>query len=114
MWDWLKHLITGAPLPTKQIAHKQLNKIRALATFSPDALSSIGYANQEVYLGLVAAGSIGLVQSVPMALVITMLMAIVAISYYQTVHAYPSGGGSYAVTKENLGAFPGLLSAAAL
>ena len=114
MWDWLKHLITGAPLPTKQIAHKQLNKIRALATFSPDALSSIGYANQEVYLGLVAAGSLGLVQSVPMALVITMLMAIVAISYYQTVHAYPSGGGSYAVTKENLGAFPGLLSAAAL
>ena len=114
MWDWLKHLITGPPLPTRQIAHKQLNKIRALAAFSPDALSSIGYANQEIYLGLVAAGSVGLVQSVPIAFVITMLMAIVAISYYQTVHAYPSGGGSYSVTKENLGPFPGLLSAAAL
>jgi amino acid transporter len=114
MLDRLKHLITGSPLPSQQIAHEQLNKIRALAAFSPDALSSIGYANQEVYLGLVAAGSLGLVQSVPMALVITMLMTIVAISYYQTVHAYPSGGGSYAVARENLGAFPGLLSAAAL
>ena len=56
----LKHLLIGSPLPTHLLAEKRLNKIRALAAFSPDALSSIAYANQEIYLGLVIAGSAGL------------------------------------------------------
>jgi amino acid transporter len=91
-----------------------LNKVRGLATFSPDALSSIAYANQEIYLGLIVAGSLGLSQALPLALAITGLMAVVALSYFQTIHAYPSGGGSYAVARENLGTLPGLVSAAAL
>ena len=99
---------------TMQFAHKKLNKIRALAAFSPDALSSIAYANQEIYLGLLVAGSAGLSQSLPIALVITGLMTIVAVSYFQTIYGYPSGGGSYAVARGNLGTMFGLVTAAAL
>jgi len=114
MWDRVKRVIIGPPLPTQLFAHKRLNKIRALAAFSPDALSSIAYANQEIYLGLLVAGSAGLTQSLPIASAITVLLAAVAISYYQTIQSYPSGGGSYAVARENLGLIPGLLAAAAL
>jgi len=56
----IKHLIIGTPLPTAQLAEKKLNKVRALAAFSPDALSSIAYANQEIFLGLVVASAVGL------------------------------------------------------
>ena len=114
MLDRLKHLLIGAPLPTQEIAENKLNKVRALAAFSPDALSSIAYANQEIYLGLVIAGSAGLVLAWPIGLAITGVLAIAAISYYQTIHAYPSGGGSYIVAKANLGILPGLVAAAAL
>ena len=114
MLDRLKHLLIGAPLPTREIAEEKLNKVRALAAFSPDALSSIAYANQEIYLGLVIAGSAGLILAWPIGLAITGVLAIVAISYYQTIHAYPSGGGSYIVARANLGTLPGLVAAAAL
>jgi len=91
-----------------------LGKLSALAAFSPDALSSIAYANQEIYLALVVAGSAGLAKTFPVGLAITLLLILVAISYLQTLHAYPSGGGSYAVTRANLGLLPGLVAAAAL
>lgn len=107
-------LLVGSPLPTQEFAHKRLNKVRALAAFSPGALSSIAYANQEIFLGLVVAGSAGLVLSFPIGLYIAVLLGIVALSYYQTIHGYPSGGGSYIVAKENLGEMPGLIAAAAL
>jgi amino acid transporter len=110
----LKELLIGPPLPTQQLHEKKLNKIRALAAFSPDALSSIAYANQEIYLGLFVAGSAGLSLAWPIGLAITGLLVIVALSYYQTIHGYPSGGGSYVVARENLGTFPGLVAAAAL
>ena len=76
--------------------------------------SSIAYANQEIYLALVLAGSLGLSRALPISLMITALLAIVALSYYQTIHGYPSGGGSYVVARENLGMLPGLLAASAL
>ncbi|NOH04002.1 MAG: APC family permease [Chloroflexi bacterium] len=110
----LKDFLIGPPLPTRQLHEKKLNKIRALAAFSPDALSSIAYANQEIYLGLVVAGSAGLLLAWPIGLAITGLLVIVAISYYQTIHAYPSGGGSYVVARDNLGTHLGLLAASAL
>jgi len=91
-----------------------LNKIRALAAFSPDALSSIAYANQEIFLGLVVAGSAGLALAFPVALAIVGVLLIVALSYYQTLHAYPSGGGSWIVARANLGLGAGLVAAAAL
>jgi amino acid transporter len=114
MLSRLKHLLVGPPLPTHQLVHERLNKIRALAAFSPDALSSIAYANQEIYLGLIVAGSAGLALSLPIGLVITGLLTIVALSYFQTIHGYPSGGGSYIVARANLGTLPELVAAAAL
>ena len=114
MLDTFRHWLIGSPLPTKQLAETKLNKVRALEAFSPGALSSIAYANQEIYLALVVAGSVGLGQAWPVSLAITALLAIVALSYYQTIHGYPSGGGSYMVARENLGTLPGLIAASAL
>lgn len=114
MFNRLKDFLIGPPLPTRQLGEKKLNKIRALAAFSPDALSSIAYANQEIYLGLVVAGSAGLGLAWPIGLAITGLLVIVAISYYQTIHGYPSGGGSYVVARDNLGTKMGLIAGSAL
>lgn len=110
----IRTLLLGEPLPTQRLMTERLNKIRALAAFSPDALSSIAYANQEIYLGLVVAGSAGLALALPIGLAITVLLVLVALSYLQTIHGYPSGGGSYVVARENLGTLPGLVAAAAL
>ena len=110
----LKDFLIGPPLPTRQLQDTKLNKIRALAAFSPDALSSIAYANQEIYLGLVVAGSAGLTLAWPIGLAITGLLVVVALSYYQTIQGYPSGGGSYVVARENLGTGIGLVTASAL
>ncbi|MEP7134316.1 MAG: APC family permease [Chloroflexota bacterium] len=114
MLNRLKDFFIGPPLPTLQLNEKKLNKIRALAAFSPDALSSIAYANQEIYLGLVVAGSMGLGIAWPIGLAISGLLVIVAISYYQTIHGYPSGGGSYVVARDNLGPKMGLIAGSAL
>ena len=114
MFAKLKDLLIGPALPTQTMAQKQLNKVRALAAFSPDALASIAYANQEIYLGLIVAGSAGLSFAWPIGLAITGVLVIVAISYFQTIHGYPSGGGSYIVARSNLGVLPGLVAAAAL
>jgi amino acid transporter len=110
----IKDFLIGPPLPSQQLQTKKLNKIRALAAFSPDALSSIAYANQEIYLGLLVAGSAGLLLAWPIGLAITALLVVVALSYYQTIHGYPSGGGSYVVARENLGTGIGLVAASAL
>lgn len=110
----LKDWIIGPALPTQASGQRQLNKVRALAAFSPDALSSIAYANQEIYVGLVVAGTAGLLYAWPIALTIAGLLILLALSYYQTIHAYPSGGGSYIVARSNLGTIAGLVAAAAL
>ena len=114
MLSHLKDLIIGPTLPTSSAGHKRLNKLRALAAFSPDALASIAYANQEIYLGLVVAGAAGLAYAWPIGIAIGSLLAVVALSYFQTISAYPNGGGSYIVARSNLGTIPGLMAAAAL
>jgi amino acid transporter len=93
---------------------RKLTKLQALAAFSPDALASIGYADQEIYLGLVVAGAVGLAMALPIALAIIGLLAILALSYTQIIQKYPSGGGSYEVARKTLGPAPGLVAAAAL
>ena len=100
--------------PSADLEHKRVSKIEGLAAFSPDALASIGYADQEVYLGLVVAGSVGLAYAMPIALAISGLLGILAVSYYQVVQKFPSGGGSYEVARTTLGTVPGLVAAAAL
>jgi len=110
----LRSLLLGSPLPTAGLGLEKLGKFKALATFAPDALSSIAYANQEIFLGLAAAGAAGLNFTFTLGVVITVILAIVAFSYLQTIHEYSTGGGSYIVAKENLGQFAGLVAGAAL
>ena len=114
----IKRLLVGRALRTEQAAHERLAKKTALAVFSSDALSSTAYATEEILLVLAvaaaatASGSFSYV--VPISIGIAMLLAIVATSYRQTIHAYPSGGGAYIVAKENLGTTPGLVAGASL
>jgi len=110
----VKRALIGPPLPTARLAHERLNKIQGLAVFSSDNLSSSAYATEEILLALTVAGSAALTLAWPIALAITAVFAIVGFSYYQTIHAYPSGGGAYIVARANLGVWPGLIAAAAL
>jgi amino acid transporter len=110
----VRHALIGTPLPSAGILHERLNKIQALAVFSSDALSSVAYATEEILLVLVVAGTVALNLSLPIAIAIVTLLAIVASSYYQTIHGYPSGGGAYIVAYDNLGIWPGLTAASAL
>ncbi|HEX2621128.1 MAG TPA: APC family permease [Phototrophicaceae bacterium] len=110
----IRDLIIGPPLATARLTGERLDNFRALAALSPDALSSIAYANQEIYLGLAVAGSAALTYSIWIALAITVLLIILTVSYSQTIIAYPTGGGSYTVARENLGKLPGLVAAASL
>ncbi len=114
MSNRLRWLLLGSPLSTQQENEERLGNPHALAVFSPDALSSIAYANQEIFLGLAIAGSVALNLSFPIALAIVGLLIILSLSYFQTIQGYPSGGGSYIVARENLGTFFGLVAGGAL
>lgn len=110
----LKRIILGTPLATTAEKHERLGKMTGLAVFASDALSSVAYATEEILLVLVTAGTAALAFSVPIGIAIALLVVIVASSYWQTIHAYPSGGGAYIVAKDNLGTPPGLIAGAAL
>ena len=109
-----KQALVGAPLPTSAHAEERLTNAEALAILSSDALSSVAYATQEIVLVLGMAGAAGLGFTLPITGLIIALMVIVAISYRQTIKAYPLGGGSYRVSHENLGDLPGLVAGASL
>jgi amino acid transporter len=110
----VRKALFGRPLPTSHLIHERLSKTKALAVFSSDALSSSAYATEEILRILVLAGAGALSLTLPVALAIGLLLAIVAISYSQTIKAYPHGGGSYIVSKDNLGSGPALVAGAAL
>ncbi|MEP6920636.1 MAG: amino acid permease [bacterium] len=114
----IKRFIIGRALRTEQAAHERLSKKTALAVFSSDALSSTAYATEEILLVLAVAAAYGQAGAfkyvVPISIGIGALLVIVAISYRQTIHAYPSGGGAYIVAKENLGINAGLVAGASL
>ena len=106
--------LTGSPIASSRALHERISKVKALAVFSSDALSSVAYATEEILLVLLLAGSAGFAWAGPIAITIAALLFIVGLSYNQTIHAYPSGGGSYIVAKDNLGVLPGLIAGAAL
>lgn len=110
---WLTWLI-GRPLPTADAPHQTIGKAIGLAVFASDALSSTAYATQEILVVLVAAGTAALGYALPIALAIVGLLAMVTLSYQQTIHAYPNGGGAYIVARDNLGDLPAQIAAAAL
>ncbi|HEY9850874.1 MAG TPA: APC family permease [Leptolyngbyaceae cyanobacterium] len=114
LYSQLKRFLVGESLPTSAHAHERLSNAAALAVLSSDALSSVAYATEEILLVLVAAGSVALAWSLPIAVAIILLLGIVVLSYRQTIRAYPKGGGSYIVARENLGLIPGLVAGASL
>ncbi len=110
----IRRLLLGDPLASSQIIHEKIPKIKALAVFSSDALSSVAYATEEILIVLVAAGSSALSVSLPISLAIAALLLTVGTSYYQTIHAYPKGGGAYIVAKDNLGTIFALIAGSSL
>ena len=110
----VKRWVLGARMPLAQARHERLGKAVALAVFASDPLSSVAYATEEILLVLALAGSAAFSYSLPIAGGIATLLAIVVVSYRQTVTAYPQGGGAYLVAKDNLGIYPALGAAAAL
>jgi len=101
-------------LPTAAAPHETIGKIVGLAVFASDALSSTAYATQEILVILAYAGTVAFGYAFPIALAIVALMAIVTLSYEQTIHAYPNGGGAYIVSRDNLGEVPAQMAGAAL
>jgi amino acid transporter len=113
----IKRLLVGRPIPTDEQEHQLLPKAIALATFSSDAISSTAYATEEILFVTAVGGSslaLGLAHLIPISIVVAVLLAIVVTSYRQTIYAYPSGGGSYIVSRENLGEYPSLIAGASL
>jgi amino acid transporter len=115
--DTVKRVLVGRPLATSEQEHQRIIKTIALAVFSSDAISSTAYATQEILFVIAVVPSslaLGLSKLVPIAIAVAILLAIVATSYRQTIFAYPSGGGSYIVSRENLGEIPSLVAGASL
>lgn len=110
----IKRVLIGSPIPSSRAEHERLTKFKALAVLSSDVISSVAYATEAILASLIAAGSVALGLTLPIAIAIVCLLAIVALSYRQTIPAYPNGGGSYIVAKDNLGTLPGLVAAASL
>ncbi len=110
----VSHWLIGRPLMTADAPHQTIGKAIGLAVFASDALSSTAYATQEILGVLIAAGSIAYGYVFPIAVAIVILLAIVTISYEQTIHAYPGGGGAYIVARDNLGELPAQTAGAAL
>lgn len=111
--SWRTWLL-GRPLPTADAPHQTIGKAVGLAVFASDALSSTAYATQEIFGVLAAVGVIAFSLAFPIAIGIVILLAIVTISYEQTIHAYPGGGGAYIVARDNLGELPAQTAGAAL
>jgi amino acid transporter len=112
-----KRLLVGRPLSSAEAEHQRIPKVIALAVFSSDAISSTAYATEEIlFVTAIGASSLtlGLGTLVPIGIAVAVLLTIVVTSYRQTIFAYPSGGGSYVVSRENLGQFPALVAGASL
>ncbi len=117
MLDTLKRVLVGRPIASSESEHQRITKKIALAVFSSDAISSTAYATQEILLVVAFTGSslaLGLSRLVPISIVVAVLLSIVIASYRQTIHAYPSGGGSYVVSRENLGEKAAMVAGASL
>src|SRR6266851_8043167 len=112
--QWWRMWLVGRPLPTADAPHQAIGKAVGLAVFASDALSSTAYATQEILLVLALAGTAAFHHVFPISIAIVALLAIVTISYEQTIHAYPSGGGAYIVARDNLGELPAQIAGAAL
>src|SRR6185369_4768889 len=110
----VSHWFIGRPLSTADAPHQTIGKRVGLAVFASDALSSTAYATQEILGVLTVAGVAALGYVFPVSIAIVILLTIVTISYEQTIHAYPGGGGAYIVSRDNLGEAPAQIAGASL
>jgi amino acid transporter len=110
-----KHVLVGRPLASSELGHQRLSKLVGLAVFSSDAVASTAFASQEILQVLVPViGVAAIGYLLPISIVVVVLLVIVVASYRQTIFAYPGGGGSYIVSRENLGTKPALVAGASL
>ncbi len=110
----VKRVLIGEPFPTSQEIHERLDKVRGLAIFASDPISSNAYATEAIMGVLIVLGSGALALTLPIAVAVAVLVLMVIFSYIQTILHYPNGGGAYIVAKDNLGRYPSLLAGAAL
>jgi amino acid transporter len=110
----IRTVLIGRPISSDHETHERLTKVKALAVFSSDNISSSAYATEEMMRILVLAGIGAFSLVMPLTLVIAVILAIVATSYRQTIKAYPKGASSYIVASDNLGDLAGLVAASAL
>jgi len=113
----VKRFLVGRPLASAEQEHQRIAKLIGLAVFSSDAISSTAYATEEIlFVTAVGASSLalGLDVLVPIAIAVALLLAVVVASYRRTIHAYPNGGGSYVVSRENLGRNASLVAGASI
>lgn len=110
----IKRMLIGEAFPTKREAHERLDKVRALAIFASDPISSNAYATEAIMHVLIIMGTGALSMTLPIGMGVVALVLLVVFSYIQTILHYPDGGGAYTVTKDNLGELPSLVAGAAL
>ncbi|MGI8386321.1 APC family permease [Robertmurraya sp. P23] len=110
----IKRLLIGRPLKSDQLGEQKLNKTKALAILSSDALSSVAYGPEQILIVLVSIGAIAFWYSIPIAIGVLLLLTALILSYRQIIYAYPHGGGAYVVSKTNLGVNPGLVAGGSL
>ena len=113
----IKDFLIGKPISSAEEQHQRLRKAIALPVFASDAISSTAYATDEILVVLLIGAGIGskaFAPLLPIAIIVCILLVIVVLSYRQTIHAYPSGGGAYIVSRENLGSTPALIAGSSL
>lgn len=114
MFSQLKRFLIGRPLKSHEAGEQKLNKKKALAILSSDALSSVAYGPEQILIVLVTVGTAAFWYSIPIAVCVLVLLTALILSYRQIIFAYPHGGGAYVVSKENLGKYPGLIAGGSL
>src|SRR3954452_18994833 len=114
MMSTLKRFLIGRPLKSNELGEQKLNKTKALAILSSDALSSVAYGPEQILLVLMTVSAAAFWYSIPIAIGVLILLMALILSYRQIIFAYPHGGGAYVVAKENLGIYPGLIAGGSL
>lgn len=114
MLSAVKRFLIGRPLKSGQLGEQKLNKTKALAILSSDALSSVAYGPEQILLVLVTVSAVAFWYTIPIGIGILILLLALILSYRQIIFAYPHGGGAYVVSKKNLGINPGLIAGGSL
>ncbi|MDM5156678.1 APC family permease [Bacillus sp. DX1.1] len=114
MFSAFKRFLIGRPLKSTALGEQKLNKLKALAILSSDALSSVAYGTEQILIVLAAFGAIAFWYSIPIAIGVLILLTALILSYRQIIYSYPQGGGAYVVSKTNLGTNAGLIAGGSL